>query len=500
MKKIKIDSVLISVFNKDGISDLCEELHKKNITIYSTGGTKKFIEKLNIPVKSIESLTGYPSILGGRVKTLHPKVFGSILSRSSNDQDTLDKETYEIPKINFVIVDLYPFKETINNTNDENQIIEKIDIGGVSLIRAAAKNYNDVLVVSSKGQYNNILESLKLNNFFTKVDLRKKYASEAFNLIAEYDIDISNYFKERTNENQLISLRYGENPHQSAVFTGKLDDIFEKLHGKELSYNNLLDTDSAIRLISEFDDITFAIIKHNNACGISSSKNVSLSYDMALNADPLSAFGGVLITNKEIDFETAKKMDKLFFEIIIAPSYDKNALNVLKSKKNRIILIQKNNFITKKSFRTILNGILEQDIDIIKNDNSNWKNVTKKIPTKDELKDLHFANKIVKNSKSNAIVLVKNKQMISSGVGQTSRIDSLNFALEKAIKFGFKIEGSVMASDAFFPFPDCVEIASKAGISSIIQPGGSLKDNLSIETCDLNNISMVFSGIRHFYH
>ena len=314
MKKIKIDSVLISVFNKDGISDLCEELHKKNITIYSTGGTKKFIEKLNIPVKSIESLTGYPSILGGRVKTLHPKVFGSILSRSSNDQDTLDKETYEIPKINFVIVDLYPFKETINNTNDENQIIEKIDIGGVSLIRAAAKNYNDVLVVSSKGQYNNILESLKLNNFFTKVDLRKKYASEAFNLIAEYDIDISNYFKERTNENQLISLRYGENPHQSAVFTGKLDDIFEKLHGKELSYNNLLDTDSAIRLISEFDDITFAIIKHNNACGISSSKNVSLSYDMALNADPLSAFGGVLITNKEIDFETAKKMDKLFLK------------------------------------------------------------------------------------------------------------------------------------------------------------------------------------------
>ena len=500
MQKIKIDSVLISVFNKDGISDLCEELYKQNIKIYSTGGTKKFIEKLNIPVKSIESLTGYPSILGGRVKTLHPKVFGSILSRSSNDQDTLDKETYEIPKINFVIVDLYPFKETINNTNDENKIIEKIDIGGVSLIRAAAKNYNDVLVVSSKCQYNNILESLKLNKFFTKVDFRKKYAAKAYNLIAEYDIDISNYFNERTNENQLLSLRYGENPHQSAVFTGKLDDIFEKLHGKDLSYNNLLDIDSAIKLISEFDDITFAIIKHNNACGISSSNDVSLSYDMALAADPLSAFGGVLITNKEIDIDTAKKMDKLFFEIIIAPSYDKNALNVLKSKKNRIILIQKNNFITKKSFRTILNGTLEQDIDTIKNDNSNWKNVTKKIPTKDELKDLHFANKIVKNSKSNAIVLVKNKQMISSGVGQTSRIDSLNFALEKAIKFGFKIEGSVMASDAFFPFPDCVKIASKAGISSIIQPGGSLKDNLSIETCDLNNVSMVFSGIRHFYH
>ena len=500
MKKEKIESVLISVFNKDGISDLCNELHKKNITIYSTGGTKKFIEKLNIPVKSVESLTGYPSILSGRVKTLHPKVFGSILSRSSNEKDILDKETYEIPKINFVIVDLYPFKETRNNTNDENQIIEKIDIGGVSLIRAAAKNYNDVLVVSSKTQYNNVLESLKLNNFFTEVELRKKYASEAFNLISKYDIDISNYFNERINEDKSVSLRYGENPHQKAIFKGKIDDVFEKLHGKDLSYNNLLDTDSAIRLISEFNDITFAIIKHNNACGIASSKDVFSSYDMALAADPLSAFGGVLITNKEIDIDTAKKMDKLFFEIIIAPGYDINALNILKSKKNRIILIQKNKLNNKKSYRSILNGTLEQDIDIIKNDSTNWKNVTQKIPLDDELKDLEFANKIVKNSKSNAIVLVKNKQMISSGVGQTSRIDSLNFAIEKAIKFGFTIEGSVMASDAFFPFPDCVEIASKAGISSIIQPGGSIKDNLSIEICDLNNVSMLFSGIRHFYH
>lgn len=500
MKKVKIESVLISVFNKDGISDLCMELHKKNITIYSTGGTQKFIEKLNIPVKSIESLTGYPSILGGRVKTLHPKVFGSILSRSFNEKDIIDQEIYEIPKINLVIVDIYPFKETLNNTNDENQIIEKIDIGGVSLIRAAAKNYNDVLIVSSKNQYNNVLKSLKFNNFFTEVSLRKKYASDAFKLIVEYDIDISNYFNEKPNDYQSVSLRYGENPHQKAIFKGSINDMFEKSHGKDLSYNNLLDTDSAIRLISEFNDITFAIIKHNNACGIASSKDVSSSYDMALVADPLSAFGGVLITNRKIDINTAKKMDKLFFEIIIAPGYNKDALLILKSKKNRIILIQKNIFKQEKSFRSVLNGTLEQDVDIIKNDNSNWKKVTKKIPSEKELKDLEFANKIVKHSKSNAIVLVKNKQMISSGVGQTSRIDSLNFAIEKAIKFGFSIEGSVMASDAFFPFPDCVEIASKAGVSSIIQPGGSIKDNLSIDVCDLNNRSMIFSGIRHFYH
>ena len=500
MKKLKIESALISVFNKEGISEVCMALFRKEITIYSTGGTKKFIENLDIPVKSVESLTGYPSILGGRVKTLHPKIFGSILSRSSNKQDLIDQKTHDIPKINLVIVDLYPFKETVIKIKDKNEIIEKIDIGGVSLIRAAAKNYDDVLVVSSRNQYIKLLEDLESNNFITNEELRKSYASKAFKLVTEYDGDISDYFNESfENENSKI-LRYGENPHQSAVFKGNINDVFSQLHGKDLSYNNLLDVDSAIKLIAEFTDTTFAIIKHNNACGIASALDVILSYDLAFAADSLSAFGGVLISNKEIDVLSAKKMNTLFFEIIIAPSYQEKALNILKSKKNRIILVQKRSIKNQQSYKSILNGRLEQDVDNIKNDDSNWDRVTKMMPSKRELKDLEFANKVVKHSKSNSIVLVKNLQMISSGVGQTSRIDALNFAIDKARRFGFSIKGSVMASDAFFPFPDCVEIAAKSGISSIIQPGGSIKDNLSIEMCDKNNISMIFSGIRHFYH
>jgi len=500
MKKLKIESALISVFNKVGISEVCMALFRKEITIYSTGGTKKFIENLDIPVKSVESLTGYPSILGGRVKTLHPKIFGSILSRSSNKQDLIDQKTHDIPKINLVIVDLYPFKETVIKIKDKNEIIEKIDIGGVSLIRAAAKNYDDVLVVSSRNQYVELLEDLESNNFITNEELRKSYASKAFKLVTEYDRDISDYFNESfENENSKI-LRYGENPHQCAVFQGNINDVFSQLHGKDLSYNNLLDVDSAVKLITEFTDTTFAIIKHNNACGIASALDVVSSYDLAFVADSLSAFGGVLISNKEVDVLSAKKMNTLFFEIIIAPSYQEKALNILKSKKNRIILIQKRAIKNQKSYKSILNGRLEQDVDNIKNDDSNWDRVTKMMPSNRELKDLEFANKVVKHSKSNSIVLVKNLQMISSGVGQTSRIDALNFAIDKARRFGFSIKGSVMASDAFFPFPDCVEIAAKSGISSIIQPGGSIKDNLSIEMCDKNNISMVFSGIRHFYH
>ena len=500
MKKLKIESALISVFNKEGISEVCMALFRKEITIYSTGGTKKFIENLDIPVKSVESLTGYPSILGGRVKTLHPKIFGSILSRSSNKQDLIDQKTHDIPKINLVIVDLYPFKETAIKIKDKNEIIEKIDIGGVSLIRAAAKNYDDVLVVSSRNQYVELLEDLESNNFITNEELRKSYASKAFKLVTEYDRDISDYFNESfENENSKI-LRYGENPHQCAVFQGNINDVFSQLHGKDLSYNNLLDVDSAVKLITEFTDTTFAIIKHNNACGIASALDVVSSYDLAFVADSLSAFGGVLISNKEVDVLSAKKMNTLFFEIIIAPSYQEKALNILKSKKNRIILIQKRAIKNQKSYKSILNGRLEQDVDNIKNDDSNWDRVTKMMPSNRELKDLEFANKVVKHSKSNSIVLVKNLQMISSGVGQTSRIDALNFAIDKARRFGFSIKGSVMASDAFFPFPDCVEIAAKSGISSIIQPGGSIKDNLSIEMCDKNNISMVFSGIRHFYH
>ena len=496
MKKIK--TALVSVFNKDGIDNLCEELHKNNITILSTGGTKSYIEEIGVPVCSVESITDYPSILGGRVKTLHPKIFGAILSRSENISDKEDTLKYKLPKIDLLIVDLYPFSETRKNTNKEDEIIEKIDIGGVSLIRAGAKNFSDVAVISSKDQYAGVLKNLIKNDFSTSLVFRKKLAAHAFNIIKNYDTDIDDFFGEATMK--FKSLRYGENPHQSAVFKGDLNEIFDQLNGKELSYNNLLDIDSAIRLISEFKEITFGIIKHNNACGIASSGNVLSSYKLALEADPISAFGGVLVSNSSIDLESAKELNKLFFEILIAPEFSEQALKLLCSKKNRIILLQKKDVNRERSYRNILNGQLEQDTDNYKNDFKNWKCVTAKNSSEDNISDLIFANKVVKHSKSNAIVLVKNKQMISSGVGQTSRVDALNFAIEKAKTFNLKLKDSVMASDAFFPFPDCVEIASKVGISSIVQPGGSLKDDLSIKSCDDNQISMFLTGMRHFYH
>ena len=498
MKNIKIKSVLISVFNKEGLDDLCRFFFQNQIDIFSTGGTEKYIKSLNIPVKSVESVTGYPSILGGRVKTLHPKIFGSLLSRNNSVEDQDDIKKYELPKIDMVVVDLYPFSETVRLSNEDNEIIEKIDIGGVSLIRAGAKNFSDIIVVSKKEQYGYVLDYLKENNFSSQFDFRQKLAFEAFNLISQYDKVIDVYFGLKCGV--YTNLRYGENPHQKALFKGNLDQIFKKLNGKDLSYNNLLDVDSAIKLISEFHDPTFAIIKHNNACGIASAKDSLSSYLLAFQADPLSAFGGVLISNTKIDYKTSIEIDKLFFEILIAPEFDQQALEVLKSKKNRILLLQKKINIQNSSYRNILNGVIQQDYDNIENISKNWKLVTNTNASGTQIEDLEFANKIVKHSKSNAIVLVKNKQMISSGIGQTSRIDALKFAIEKAKQFKFDVKGASMASDAFFPFPDCVEIASSVGISTIVQPGGSVKDELSINACNDQKISMFFTGLRHFYH
>ena len=493
----KISSALISVFNKDGIEEIATKLHNQNIKIISTGGTKSFIENLGIPVTSVESITDYPSILGGRVKTLHPKIFGGILYRDK--QDDLDEvKRFSIPKIDLVIVDLYPFEDTVKSTNDESEIIEKIDIGGVSLIRAAAKNYNKTLVVSSKKNYKEVITYLEKNKYSTDITFRKNFALKAFNITSEYDSQIDEYFGLESGHYPV--LRYGENPHQKAFFKGDLDNVFQKLNGKNLSYNNLLDIDSAIKLISEFSSVTFAIIKHNNACGIASCSTVLTSYKKALESDPLSAFGGVLITNHKVDVDTASEINNLFFEILIAPDYDEESLKILKSKKNRILLKLKETNFDSRSSKKVLGGYLNQDFDIAENKIKNWKVVTQKTPSSENYEDLQFANKIVKHSKSNAIVLVKNSQMISSGVGQTSRVDALKHAIEKAKTFGFDIKGSVMASDAFFPFPDCVEIAAGSGICSIVQPGGSIKDDLSIDVCNNTNISMVLTGMRHFYH
>ncbi len=493
----KISTALISVFNKDGIKEIATKLHNQNIKVISTGGTKSFIENLGIPVTSVESITDYPPILGGRVKTLHPKIFGGILYRDKQvDLDEVKK--FNIPKIDLVIVDLYPFEDTVTSTNDESKIIEKIDIGGVSLIRAAAKNYNKTLVVSSKKNYKEVITYLEKNKYSTDITFRKKFALKAFNITSEYDSQIDEYFGLKSGHYPV--LRYGENPHQKAFFKGELDNVFQKLNGKNLSYNNLLDIDSAIKLISEFSSVTFAIIKHNNACGIASFSSVLTSYKKALESDPLSAFGGVLITNHKVDVNSASEMNNLFFEILIAPDYDEESLKILKSKKNRILLKLKETNFDSRSSKKVLGGYLNQELDIAENKIENWKVVTQKTPSSKNYEDLQFANKIVKHSKSNAIVLVKNSQMISSGVGQTSRVDALKHAIEKAKTFGFDIKGSVMASDAFFPFPDCVEIAAGSGICSIVQPGGSIKDDLSIDICNNTNISMVLTGMRHFYH
>jgi phosphoribosylaminoimidazolecarboxamide formyltransferase / IMP cyclohydrolase len=508
MSQKKIKNALISVFHKDNLAPIIQELNKQGVKLFSTGGTQKFIEDLNIEVTPVESLTSYPSILGGRVKTLHPKVFGGILSRRELDSDIAQLEEYEIPEIDLVIVDLYPFEDTVASGAGEQDIIEKIDIGGISLIRAAAKNFKDVLIVSSREQYTEVLSLLQKNNGITELADRKHLAKLAFNISSHYDTAIFNwfnneeekYFKQSITKSQV--LRYGENPHQEGVFYGDLDEMFDKLHGKELSYNNLLDVDAAVNLISEFskDNATFAILKHNNACGLATRENLLDAYKDALAGDPVSAFGGILISNQKIDKATAEEIHQLFCEVVIAPGYDADALEILKGKKNRVILVQKPIELAKKQFRTILNGVLEQDKDLKTAGGNDFTIVTKKTATAQEIKDLEFANKLVKHTKSNTIVFAKNQTLISSGTGQTSRVDALKQAVVKANAFGFDLKGAVMASDAFFPFPDCVALAKEAGITAVVQPGGSIKDQESIDYCDANDMAMVTTGIRHFRH
>ena len=504
---LKLKSALISVFNKDGLEPIAKKLDKLGVKIYSTGGTELFLKKIGIPVIKVEDVTGYPSILGGRVKTLHPKIFGGILNRNDNNNDISDLKNYEIPNIDLVIVDLYPFEETVKSNQSEENIIEKIDIGGISLIRAAAKNFKDVMCVSSKDDYSDFLNILNNDKGEINLKYRKNFAFRAFNVSSHYDTAIFNYFKE-DNESLKASykngkeLRYGENPHQKGMFYGDFNSMFEQLHGKELSYNNLLDVDAAVNLILEFynDMPTFAILKHNNACGLASRNSLLSAYKDALAGDPVSAFGGVLISNKSIDVETAEEINKLFCEVVIAPGFEESAIKLLKSKKNRILLVLKNTDLNDQQLRTCLNGVLTQDKDSLTDSATDFKTCTEKSPNKSEIKDLEFASKICKHTKSNTIVLAKNLQLISSGTGQTSRVDALKQAIEKSNNFKFDLNNSVMASDAFFPFPDCVEIAHKSGISSVIQPGGSIKDDLSIEYCNKNNISMVLTGTRHFKH
>ncbi|MCW3104818.1 MAG: phosphoribosylaminoimidazolecarboxamide formyltransferase/IMP cyclohydrolase [Bacteroidetes bacterium] len=505
LKKIK--NALISVYYKDNLEPVIHQLNALGVKIFSTGGTQEFIEKLGVSVTPVESLTSYPSILGGRVKTLHPKIFGGILSRRELQSDLDQLEEYEIPEIDLVIVDLYPFEETVASGAAEQAIIEKIDIGGISLIRAAAKNFKDVIIVPSKNEYVFLHDTILVaqKGASTLAD-RKLLAGEAFNVSSHYDTAIFSYFNgdnsvafKQSVQNAKV-LRYGENPHQKGVFYGDLDAMFTQFSGKELSYNNLLDVDAAVSLIAEFSDTTFAILKHNNACGIASRSNLTDAWKAALAGDPTSAFGGVLITNATVDAAAAEEVNKLFFEVIIAPAYDQKALELLKSKPNRIILQQKETKLAAKSFRTLLNGVIEQDKDHKTETAADMQTVTKTAPTADELRDLTFANKIVKHTKSNTIVLAKNNQLLASGVGQTSRVDALKQAISKAQGFGFDLKGSVMASDAFFPFPDCVEIAHNAGITAVIQPGGSIKDKDSVAYCDANGVSMVMTGTRHFKH
>ncbi|MCR9171441.1 MAG: bifunctional phosphoribosylaminoimidazolecarboxamide formyltransferase/IMP cyclohydrolase [bacterium] len=503
-----IKSALISVFDKGGLEPIIKELHKNGVTIYSTGGTQAFIESFDIPVVRVEDLTSYPSILGGRVKTLHPKVFGGILNRRDLEDDQTQIAEYDIPSLDLVIVDLYPFEDTVASGGDHAAIIEKIDIGGISLIRAAAKNYKDVVVIPSKNQYEPFLNVLQENGGSTSMEERKNFARDAFNVSSHYDTHIFNYFNQGEEEvfKQSVPnaqvLRYGENPHQKGIFHGNMEDLFDKLHGKELSYNNLLDVDAAVNLMAEFknDDPTFAILKHNNACGLATRSTIKQAYMDALAGDPVSAFGGILISNSNIDKETATEINMLFCEVVIAPSYDADALEVLKEKKNRIILVQKEVELPKRQFRSLLNGVLEQDKDLITENATHLEPKTNKQPTAAEVDDLLFANKLVKHTKSNTIVLAKDGQLLASGTGQTSRVDALRQAIQKANAFEFDLNGAVMASDAFFPFPDCVEIAKEAGISAVIQPGGSIKDQLSIDFCNDNDMAMVFTGNRHFKH
>lgn len=506
MVKKQIKRALISVYHKERLDLIIKKLHDEGVSFLSTGGTKTFIESQGIPCEAVEELTTYPSILGGRVKTLHPKVFGGILARRDVEKDAEQLTEYQIPEIDLVIVDLYPFEATVAAGADEKNVIEKIDIGGISLIRAAAKNYKDVVILASQDQYMPFLELINQNGAETTLEERRWFAKEAFAVTSHYDSAIFNYFDGedasafRFTANGSKPLRYGENPHQKGYFFGEFNEMFEQLHGKEISYNNLLDIDAAVNLINDFEDITFAILKHNNACGLASRDELKNAWKDALAGDPVSAYGGVLITNAIVDKDTAEEINKLFFEVIIAPDYDLDALELLTQKKNRIILVLENTKVPQKQFRSVLNGVLVQERDTYQETGEELKTVTEKEPDEDEIVDMLFANKIVKHSKSNAIVLAKDKQLIASGVGQTSRVDALKQAIEKAKSFDFDLQGAVMASDAFFPFNDCVEIAAEAGITAIIQPGGSVRDTDSIEMANQKGVSMVTTGIRHFKH
>lgn len=509
----KIKSALVSVYYKDGLDVLIHTLAKQGVTFYSTGGTQAFIEGLGYAVIPVEELTSYPSILGGRVKTLHPKVFGGILARRENAEDRAQLKQYEIPEIDLVVVDLYPFEETVKNHTSlfagelTSEIIEKIDIGGISLIRAAAKNFSDTTIVSQKSQYAELAQFLEANNGQTSLEFRQKYAEQAFGVSSHYDTLIHRYFAsqhpyEAFKESYLQGevLRYGENPHQKGFFYGDINEVFDILNGKQLSYNNLVDIDAAVHLIGEFKDTTFAVLKHTNACGVATKSTVVEAWKAALAADPVSAFGGVLITNATIDAETAAEIDKLFFEVLIAPAFNEDALQILMKKKNRILLKQKLFDFPAKQFKSLLNGVIAQDFDKKIETKEELKTVTKLAPTDAQVRDLLFANKLAKHLKSNTIVLAKDQQLLAMGCGQTSRVDALQQAINKAKAFGFDLQGCVMASDAFFPFPDCVEIADKAGISAVIHPGGSIKDQDSIDYCDAHNMAMVLTGIRHFKH
>ena len=502
-----IQSALISVFSKDGLEPIVRKLHEQNVTLYSTGGTEEFIANLGIPVVPVENVTSYPSILGGRVKTLHPKIFGGILNRQNNETDVAQMREFEIPQLDLVIVDLYPFEKTVASGASEADIIEKIDIGGISLIRAAAKNFNDTVIVATVNEYSLLLDFISNQDGATTLEQRKLLATKAFHVSSHYDTAIFNYFntdetifKVSIDNGQI--LRYGENPHQKGLFFGEFDKMFSKLNGKELSYNNLLDVDAAVNLILEFknNESTFAILKHNNACGLATRSNMKDAYLAALACDPTSAFGGVLIANGKIDSVTAKEINSLFCEVVIAQAFDEDAVAILSEKKNRIILVQHDVELPNSQVRTCLNGLLVQDKNDITDSKSDLKVVTKTAPTVQEIDDLLFASKICKNTKSNTIVFAKNSTLVASGTGQTSRVDALKQAIEKAITFGFDLNGAVMASDAFFPFPDCVEIAHNAGITAVIQPGGSIKDELSINFCNENKVAMVFTGTRHFKH
>jgi phosphoribosylaminoimidazolecarboxamide formyltransferase/IMP cyclohydrolase len=507
MSDKKIRSALISVYGKDGLDEIASSLHKLGVRIFSTGGTYSYITGQGIPAEKVEDLTTYPSILGGRVKTLHPSVFGGILARRENSEDLRQLSEYKIPEIDLVIVDLYPFEETVESTTDEEEIIEKIDIGGISLIRAAAKNFNDVVIIPGKKHYPALLSILNERGGITSLGERKLFAASAFQTSSGYDTAIFKYFNSsfsintfRESADPVYNLRYGENPHQKGIFYGDPGQLFDKLHGKEISYNNLLDIDAAVNLIDEFKSTTFVIIKHNNACGAASRDNATDAWKAALECDPVSAFGGVIAANVPVDEEAAVEIDKIFFEIIIAPEYSEKALEILKQKKNRMILLRKESAPRADMFRSLLNGVLWQEKDLSTESVDEMKPVTIRTPEKKELDDLVFANIIVKHSKSNAIVLAKNHQLCASGIGQTSRVDALKQAIEKANSFGFDLNGSVMASDAFFPFADCVEIAHKAGVTAVVQPGGSVRDKDSIDYCTSNGIAMVLTGKRHFKH